>query len=236
LKTIVSYNEHEVKTDGSLDDIGSGYNIWVDLIDSTYDELMELASKFKLDAEALETFLNKSKKPEIRILENHTFTVILDIKYKDPKTLEAHGIYLFLGRHWLITAHSSATNVKDLVERLLKVKNKKIKEAHIDAIYYNLLAELISKYEQLLTAIELSVNEYQRRSFSKPTEVIFDEIDILSGQTIILRRHFWRVRNIINFLVHTEHDKETFELRVNLSLAIESCICQWAESYWNLIK
>jgi magnesium transporter len=27
-------------------------------------------------------------------------------------------------------------------------------------------------------------------------------------QTIILRRHFWRVRNIINFLVHNEHDKE----------------------------
>jgi magnesium transporter len=130
------------------------------------------------------------------------------MKYKDPKTLETEGIYLFLGRHWLITAHSSAIKIKDFVERLLNVKNKKIKEAQIDALYYNLLAELISKYEQLLTAIELSVNEYQRRSFARPSEVIFDEIDILSRQTIILRRHFWRVRNIINFLVHNEHDKE----------------------------
>ena len=208
MKTIVSYNDHEVKAGGSLDDVGNGYNIWVDLVDATYDELMELANKFKLDGEALETFLNKSKKPEIRVLEDHSFTVILDIKYKDPKTLETEGIYLFLGRHWLITAHSSQINIKDLVERLLNIKNKKIKEAHIDALYYNLLAELVSRYEQLLTAIELSVNEYQRRSFARPSEVVFDEIDTLSRQTIILRRHFWRVRNIINFLVHSEHDKE----------------------------
>jgi len=93
------------------------------------------------------------------------------------------------------------------VERLFKVKNKKIK-AQIDALYYNILAEIVTKYEQLLTALELSVNEYQRRSFVRPSPKIFDRIDTLSRQTIILRRHFWRVRNIINFLVHNEHDKE----------------------------
>jgi magnesium transporter len=59
-----------------------------------------------------------------------------------------------------------------------------------------------------LTALELTVNEYQRRSFVRPSPEIFDSIDILSRQTIILRRHFWRVRNIINFIVHNEHDKE----------------------------
>ena len=46
------------------------------------------------------------------------------------------------------------------------------------------------------------------RSFVRPSPEIFDSIDTLSRQTIILRRHFWRVRNIINFLVHNEHDKE----------------------------
>lgn len=208
MKTIISYNEHEIKTDGSLDDLGNGFNVWIDLVDPGHEEIMGLANKFSLDPEALETYFNNSKKPEIRVLDNHTFTVILNMKNKDPKTLETEGIYMFLGRHWLITAHSPEVKLKEIVERLLQVKNKKIKEAQIDALYYNLLAELISRYEQLLTALELSVNEYQRRSFARPSEVIFDEIDILSRQTIILRRHFWRVRNIINFLVHNEHDKE----------------------------
>ncbi len=169
---------------------------------------MELVIKFNLDPDAMETYFNESKKPEVRVLDNHSFTVILDIKNKDPKTLETEGIYLFLGRHWLITVHKSEVKLKEMVERLLTVKNKKIKEAQMDALYYNILAEIINKYEQLLTALELTVNEYQRKSFARPSEVVFSDIDILSRQTVILRRQFWRVRNIINFLVHNEHDKE----------------------------
>lgn len=178
------------------------------MVEPKHDEIMELVVKFNLDPDAMETYFNESKKPEVRVLDNHSFTVILDIKNKDPKTLETDGIYLFLGRHWLITVHKSEVKLKEMVERLLTVKNKKIKEAQMDALYYNILAEIINKYEQLLTALELTVNEYQRKSFARPSEVVFSDIDILSRQTVILRRQFWRVRNIINFLVHNEHDKE----------------------------
>ena len=208
MKTIISYNEHEVKTDGSLDDLENGYNVWIDLVDPDHEELFELGKRLNLDADALKTYFNKSKKPEIRVLDDHTFTVILDMKNKDPKTLETEGIYLFLGKHWLLTIHTPEVKIDEVVERLLKVKNKKIKEAQIDALYYNVLAEIVTKYVQLLTALELSVNEYQRRSFVRPSPEIFDNIDTLSRQTIALRRHFWRARNIINFLVHNEHDKE----------------------------
>ena len=207
MRTIIAYNEHEVKTDGSLDDLGNGYNVWIDLVDPDHKKLLELANKFSLDADALETYFNKSKKPEIRLLDNQLFTVILDMKNKDPKTLETEGIYFFLGRKWLITLHPPEVNLKESVERLFKVKNKKIKEAQIDALYYNILAEIVTKYELLLTALELSVNQYQRKSFIRPSPEIFDSIDTLSRQTIILRRYFWRVRHIINFLVHKEHDK-----------------------------
>jgi len=209
--------------------------VWIDLVDPNHEEIMGMANKFSLDPEALETYFNKSKKPEIRVLDNHTFTVILDMKNKDPKTLETEGIYMFLGRHWLLTAHGSEVKLKEIVERLLKVKNKKIKEAQIDALYYNLLAEIIGRYEQLLTAVELSVNEYQRRSFARPSEVIFDEIDTLSRQTIILRRHFWRVRNIINFLVHNEHDKEEIKY-IEMVYDDISQLIDFAESYEGTIN
>jgi magnesium transporter len=208
LRTIISYNEHEVNTEGSIDDLGNGYNVWIDLVDPDDTELLELANKFNLDAEAIQTYFNKSKKPEVRLLDNQLFTVILDMKNKDPKTLETEGIYFFLGRKWLISIHCPEVNLKQLVERLFKVKNKKIKEAPIAGLYYNVIAEIVTKYEQLLTALELTVNEYQRRSFVRPSPEIFDSIDTLSRQTIILRRYFWRVRSIINFLVHNEHDKE----------------------------
>lgn len=235
LKTIFSYNQSEIKTDGSLEDLANGYNTWIDLEDPDHEELLAVANKFNLDPKELEKYFNKSKKPEIRILDNYTFTVMLDMKNKDPKTLEIEGIYLFLGRHWLITIHSSEVNLKEVVENLLKVKNMKVKEAQIDALYYSILADIVSKYEQLLTALELSVNEYQRRSFAKPSEAMFENIDILSRQTIILRRHFWHIRTVINFLVHNEHDKDEIKY-IEMVYDDISQLIEFVESYEGTIN
>ena len=130
------------------------------------------------------------------------------MKNKDPETLLIEAVYFFLGKNWLVTIHSKEVNLKQIGERLFNIQNETIKERRIDALYYNLLAGFVSKYEQHLTALELSVNEYQRRSFVRPFPAIFESIDILSRQAIMLRRQFWHVRNIINFLLHMEKNKE----------------------------
>ena len=96
MKSIISYNEHEVKTDGSLDDLENGYNVWIDLEDPDHGELLTSGIKLNLDADALETYSNKSKKPEIRVLENHTFTVMLDRKTRIQKHLKQREFTCFL--------------------------------------------------------------------------------------------------------------------------------------------
>ena len=208
MNTVLSYNKDQVKMDGSIEDIKEGYNVWVDVIDPDEKELHMLAEKFNLNKEAIKTYINKSKKPEIRQFDKHTFTVVVDMKNKDPETLLTEGVYLFLGKNWLVTIHSPEVDVKQIVERLFNIQNETLKNTRIDALYYNILTEIVTKYEQLLTALELSVNEYQRRSFVRPLPAIFESIDILSRQAIMLRRQFWHVRNIINFLLHTEKDKD----------------------------
>jgi len=212
-----------------------GYNTWIDLVSPGRDEFLSLADKFKLNKEAVETYLNNSKNPEIRILDNHTFTIMSDLKNKDPETLVIEPIYFFLGRHWLITIHSPDLNLKELVEGLLKVKNERIKESQIDTLYYNMLAEIVTKYEQLLTALELSVNEYQRQSFVRPLPSLLERIEILSRETIILRRHFWRVRNVINFLVHNEQDKEEIKY-IEMVYDDISQLIDFVESYEGTIN
>ena len=37
---------------------------------------------------------------------------------------------------------------------------------------------------------------------------MFSYLDTVAKQIIILRRHFWYTRDIINFLIHTQTDKE----------------------------
>lgn len=208
MNTVLSYNKDQVKMDGSIEDTKEGYNVWVDVINPDKKQYDRLAKKFNLNKEAIQTCINKSKRPEIRQLDNHTFTVVVDMKNKDPETLLIEAVYFFLGKNWLVTIHSHEVNLKQIVERLFNIQNETLKNNRIDALYYNVLAGLVTKYEQLLTALELSVNEYQRRSFVRPLPAIFESIDTLSRQTILLRRQFWHVRNIINFLLHAEKDKE----------------------------
>ena len=56
------------------------------------------------------------------MLDNHTFTVMLDLKHRDPQTLETERIHFFLGKRWLIRIHSASVHLIDVVERLFKIK------------------------------------------------------------------------------------------------------------------
>jgi magnesium transporter len=235
LSTILSYNKNDVKLDGSVEDLDNGYNVWLDVIDPGEKELYNLADKFDLNQEAIQTCVNKSKKPEIRQLDKHTFTVTVDMKNKDPETLLVEAVYFFLGRNWLITVHSSQINLKQIVERLLNVQNETIKQTRIDALYYNMLAEIVTRYEQLLTGLELSVNEYQKRSIVRPLPAIFESIDTLSRQAIMLRRQFWHVRNVINFLLHTEKDRDDVKY-IEMVYDDISQLIDFVESYESTIN
>jgi magnesium transporter len=153
-----------VKVDGSISDLKEGFSVWVDVIDPDEKQLEDLSQKFRLNQDAIQTCINKSKRPEIRQLDNHTFTVMVDMKNKDPVTLLIEPVYFFLGKNWLVTIHSNEVDLKQIGERLFKIQNETIKQRRIDALYCNILAGLVTKYEQLLmTVLELSVNEYQRR-------------------------------------------------------------------------
>ena len=82
-----------MKVDALIEDVEKGYNVWVDVSDPDDKELDRLEDKFNLNKEAIQTCTNKSKRPEIRQLDNHTFTVVVDMKNKDPETLLAEAVY-----------------------------------------------------------------------------------------------------------------------------------------------
>jgi magnesium transporter len=209
MQYIVCYNKHEVKEGhGSNEDIKKGYNLWVDLVNPTESELSNLQQSFNFDKKAFETYENKSKKPQIRVLEDHTLTIFLSMKYKSIDNLDTEAVYFFLGKGWLITIHSSNVDLITGVRKMFAEKNKKILESPIDSLYYSILASIVEKYEQLLTAVELKVMEFEKESLYRPSVGTLHNLDVLSRQAIVLRRHFWQARHIMNFLTHMEEDKD----------------------------
>jgi magnesium transporter len=209
MQNIICYNEREVKEgQGSIEDVKQGYNLWIDIENPTPSEISNIEQSFNLNNKAVEMLQNKSKKPQIRVLENHTFTVLLQMRYKSIENLDTEAVYFFLGRGWLITIHSSEVNLIKTVRKMFAERNKRIIESPIDALYYYILSTIIEKYEQLLTAIELKVLEFEKESLYRPTRKTLEKLDTLSKQAIVLRRHFWQARHVMNFLIHMEEDKE----------------------------
>src|SRR6476620_1749940 len=208
MHTITVYNENEVKELNDIQNIKGEDQIWIDLVDLTDDVLQTFVDEFHLDQNAVDLFRNKSKKSQIRILEDHTFTILLDIKYKDSKTVITEGVYLFCGKRWLITIHSAEVDLLKSTRKLLEHENKKLTKDSIEALYYSILSDLIGRYEQVLTAVELTMTDLEEKALTDPAKETINYLSILSRQLIVFRRHFWRIRDVVNFLTHIEKDTE----------------------------
>ena len=78
----------------------------------------------------------------------------------------------------------------------------------IDALFYSILSDIIGRYEQVLTAVELTMTDLEEKALTDPAKETINYLGILSRQLIVFRRHFWRIRDVVNFLTHIEKDTD----------------------------
>jgi magnesium transporter len=57
--------------------------------------------------------------------------------------------------------------------------------APIGALYYSMISEIVDRYEQLLTAIELTITNFEQRTLYRPTKKMLEYLDTLSRQIIV---------------------------------------------------
>jgi magnesium transporter len=236
LQTTIFYNRDNIKENGSKNDFKDAFNLWLDIVDPSPSEIFDLQKEFGLDIETLKIVEREAKRPQVRIHENYTFTILLDIKYSTLERLTVRGIYLFSGKDWLITIHSSDVDLLTPVRLLFSQKNKKIVESNIDALYYSMITEIINKYEQLLTSIELTITDFEQKAlYTKASKKILHYLDLVTRQIIIIRRHFWYTRDVMNFLTHMEKDSDDIKY---LQIAYDNInqLIELIESYRDTIN
>ena len=150
-KTVISYNEREIKEGtGSKNDIKNGYNIWIDIIDPELIDLENIQKEFNLDEQAVNKIKNKSKKPQVRTMDNHQLTIFIDLQFQHISNLEIRPIYFFNGVGWLITIHSNEVNLLTKGRLIFAERNRKILESSIDVYYFRLLSIIVDTYYQIL--------------------------------------------------------------------------------------
>jgi magnesium transporter len=210
MRYIITYDKSGVRQQKHISqtDLQNGYQIWVDLENPTSEEISNIQETFAIDANILKQYSSGVKKPQIRVLESYIFTILLNIKFKTLQTLETEAVYLFFGTNWLITIHSSQINLKEKTQQIFE-NDKIVIESPIDILYYNILTIIVEEYEHVLTAIEIAMTDLEEKSLYQPSKKILVNLEGLSRQLIILRRYFWKIREIFNFLLYSQQESET---------------------------
>jgi magnesium transporter len=209
-KTIFYYNENEMIEEKDELDEGSkdNYNLWIDILDPTDEDINNLETKFLLNKKAIERIRQKSKKPVVKETgQNSKFTILLDLKFNNFQIIETTPLYFYVDGKRLVTIHSNKIDLVTKVKNIL-ADRETILGTSIDALYYSIISSIIEDYEQLLTAIELKVFDIERDAQYRPSKHVLAYLDTLSRHVIVLRRQFWDARNIINYHVNMEKDND----------------------------
>ena len=188
-------------------DLQNKHQIWIDLEDPSSEELSLIQETFLIDANILKQYSSGLKKPQIKVLKNCKFTLLLSIKFKTLQIIETDAVYMFIGNNWLITIHSSKSKLRQKIQQIFE-NDKEIIGSPIDILYYNVLTKIVEEYEHVLTAIEIAMTDLEEKSLYNPSKKILVNLEGLSRQLIILRRYFWKIREIFNFLLYLEKETE----------------------------
>jgi magnesium transporter len=212
----IYYNSKGIRKEHVRSSDSESDKLWIDICDPSPEDLQSIAKEYDLDEDSLRLIGQKTKKPQIRMLDNYIFSIILDIRFKTIKQLIVEGIYIYVGQNWIITIHSSEVKIFSTVKDILEKKNTKLFASNINALYYTIIDEIISRYEQILTAIEITITDFEQKSlYKKPSKNMLNYLDVVAKQTIVIRRHFWYTRDAINFLTHTQNqDNEIRYLQI----------------------
>ena len=215
-KQHIYYNSKGIRKEQVRSSDSESDKLWIDICDPSPEDLQSIAKEYDLDEDSLRLIGQKTKKPQIRMLDNYIFSIILDIRFKTIKQLIVEGIYIYVGQNWIITIHSSEVKIFSTVKDILEKKNTKLFASNINALYYTIIDDIISRYEQILTAIELTITDFEQKSlYKKPSKNMLNYLDVVAKQTIVIRRHFWYTRDAINFLTHTQNqDNEIRYLQI----------------------
>jgi magnesium transporter len=236
MKRYIYYNSKGVRNEQKGSSASESDKLWIDISDPSPEDLQSIAKEYDLDEDSLKLIGQKTKRPQIRMLDNHIFSIILDIKFKTIKQLLIEGIYIYVGQNWMITLHSSEVKIYSTIKDTLEKKNTKLLVSSINALYYTMIDEIISRYEQLLTSIELTITDFEQKSlYKKPSKNMLNYLDIVAKQTIVIRRHFWYTRDAINFLTHMQN--EDHEIRY-LQMAYDDIrqLIELIESYGDTLN
>lgn len=211
--TVIDYDEcrTEEKT-LSIDDLTPPPReragvMWIH-VDGIHDvEVLEkLGRKFGIHPLVIEDILNTDQRPKIEENDNYLYIVLKKLYHEaeHPDELLPEQVSIILGPNFLISfKEREGTLFSPLRDRIKSCQGRISKEGP-DYLAYALIDSIVDGYFIFLESLGEKIETAEDDLVANPSRQTLHAIQTLKREMIFFRKFIWPLREIINYLEHTE--------------------------------
>ena len=190
--------------------------VWLDVVDPTAEELVELAKDYGLHPLAVNDCLDPEHLPKLEIFENHTFVILRAVDESPPPmadTVQAltRKIAVFHGAGFLITIHRKDQAWLTALQKRCLINLPSKHAARSEEIQAHLLAQLfnaaLDTYQAPLEAIEARLDRFDSDVFEGRDgpgprfRANLREVHLVRRQVTLCKRLLWRTVDVTQRMV-----------------------------------
>ena len=178
----------------------SDERIWVDLQDPV-NEVIEplLEERFGFHELAAEDTLSPNPLPKYDSFTEYDFFIFrsVDVNVSEHQS-ETYKLAAFLGKNFLVTAHSRKLRSVDDVFQRVGTGDARLVGRGVDFLLHAIVDAMVDAHFPLIEQIEEAVDSLQDRIFHNAEDMHLDELLHLKRDINVLRRHSLPQRELLN--------------------------------------
>lgn len=172
--------------------------------------IYNIAAHYKIHPLAVEDLLYAPHRPKIDLFgpehgvgeQSRTFILARMIQLDSDRHITVQQISLFLGKHTVLTFLQTPSDVwKPIVDRINR-EGSRLRCMEADFLVYALLDAVIDHGFPVLETYSDRLEEMESRVFDAQDESMIRDVHALKHELLLLRRHFWPMRELIHQLQH----------------------------------
>ena len=200
----------EIRLDLSRDEVARALTspdgtLWVDIDTRDKEKISMLRDLFHFHPLAIEEAVNPESRVKLEEFNDYVLLIVRTLAFcettDDPYDLETANIAFFLGKNYLVTVHSEATNPVDSTRELLQRKPELATHGPAK-LMHAIVDQAVDAYFPIIDKLDEFMDSLEERIFAQFDQNALREVFAVKRLVLNLRRHLAPERDALSVLTN----------------------------------
>ncbi|HEU4563313.1 MAG TPA: magnesium transporter CorA family protein [Gemmatimonadaceae bacterium] len=183
---------------------GTGH-LWIDIDTSVPSQDALLDSVCPFHPLAVEDARNPNSRVKVEEFDGYLFVIVRVLGFveetADPYDLRTENLAFFLGKNYLVTAHTDGAPAVGVVEEQLR-RNPELLSRGTERLMHAIMDTAIDAYFPILDRLDEFTHEIEERVFTSASAGALRDVFAVRRLVLQLRRHLAPQRDVFNVLTN----------------------------------